>query len=87
MEYDIALIQQTDIFNGLSAFEIKQVFEECASLKEFTAMEKIIEEASVNDDLYFLPKGKVQVDLELSVKSWVAFLTFSEKFRLSFANC
>jgi CRP/FNR family transcriptional regulator, cyclic AMP receptor protein len=66
MEYDIALIQQTIIFNGLSAFEVKQVFEECARLKEFAPREKIIEEGSVNDDLYFLPKGKVQVDLELN---------------------
>jgi len=66
MEYDISLIQQTTIFNGLSAFEIKQVFEECASLKEFSAMEKIIEEGSDNDDLYFLPKGEIQVDLELN---------------------
>ena len=66
MEYNIELIQQTIFFKGLSAFEIKQVFEECASLKNFSAMEKIIEEGSINDDIFFLPKGKVQVDLELS---------------------
>ncbi len=65
MEYDITLVQQTLIFNGLSAFEIKQIFEGCASLKDFEPGDKIIEEGSVNDDLYFLPNGKVQVELEL----------------------
>jgi CRP-like cAMP-binding protein len=66
MKYDISLIQQTLIFKGLSAFEIKQVFEGCATVKEFALNEKIIEQGSVNDDLYFLPKGKIQVDIELS---------------------
>ncbi len=66
MEYDIALIQQTIIFNGLSSFEIKQIFEGCVLLKTFAPGEKIIKEGSVNDDLYFLPKGKVQVELELN---------------------
>ena len=65
MEYNIALIQQTIIFKGLSSFEIKQIFDGCASLNNFEPGEKIIEEGSVNDDLYFLPKGKVQVELEL----------------------
>ena len=66
MEYDISLIQQTIIFKGLSSFEIKQIFEGCASLKTFASGEKITEEGSVNDDLYFLSKGKVKVELELS---------------------
>jgi CRP-like cAMP-binding protein len=66
MEYDIALIQQTVVFKGLSAFEIKQIFEGCAFLREFSPKEKIIEEGSVNDDLFFLPKGTVRVELELS---------------------
>lgn len=65
MEYDTQLIQQTIIFKGLSDFEIKQVFEECAALKEFSANEKIIQEGSDNDDLYFLPSGKVLVDIEV----------------------
>ncbi|MCP4024644.1 MAG: cyclic nucleotide-binding domain-containing protein [Desulfobacteraceae bacterium] len=65
MEYDIALIQQTNIFKDLSAFKIKQIFEGCASLKDFEPGEKIIEEGGVDDDLYFVPKGKVQVELEL----------------------
>lgn len=67
MEYDITLIQQTDVFKGFSPFEIKQVFEGCASLKDIEQEGKIIEEGSVDDDLYFLPKGKVQVALELGL--------------------
>jgi CRP/FNR family transcriptional regulator, cyclic AMP receptor protein len=66
MEYDIALIQQTLFFKDLSAFEIKQIFDGCAFVQEFSPKEKIIEEGRVNDDLFFLPKGTVQVELELS---------------------
>jgi CRP-like cAMP-binding protein len=66
MEYDIAMIQQTLVFKGLSTFEIKQIFDGCAFVQEFSPKEKIIEEGRVNDDLFFLPKGTVQVELELS---------------------
>ena len=65
MEYDITLIQQTLFFSDLSSFEIKQIFEGCASLADVAQGDKIIEEGSVDDDLYFLPKGKVQVELEI----------------------
>ncbi len=35
-------------------------------MKEFAPGEIIIKEGSVNDDLYFIPKGKVEVALEVS---------------------
>lgn len=65
MDYDIALIQQTLVFDGLTPFEIKQIFEECATKIEVTKGSKIIQEGSEDDDLYFLPSGKAQVELEL----------------------
>ena len=66
MEYDLALVRETVVFKGITAFEAKQVFECCAAVREFAPGEIIIEEGSLNDDLYFLPQGKVRVELELS---------------------
>ncbi len=66
MEYDITLIQQTIFFSGLSSFEIKQIFEGCASVTNVAQGDKIIEKGTVDDNIYFLPKGKVQVELETS---------------------
>ncbi|MCF8076991.1 MAG: hypothetical protein K9K63_15635 [Desulfotignum sp.] len=48
MEYDIAMIQQTLVFKDLSAFEIKQIFDGCAFMQEFSPKEKIIEEGRCN---------------------------------------
>jgi len=67
VKYNIPLIQETLIFKNLSAFEIKQVFEECTELQEYSINDKILEKGSLNDDLFFISKGKIEVCIEAGV--------------------
>ncbi len=67
MKYNIPLIQETLIFKNLSTFEVKQIFEECTTLQEYSINDKILEEGSLNDDLFFIAKGKIKVCIEAGV--------------------
>ena len=65
MNLDVSLIQSTRLFNGFSPFEIRQIFSECASSRQWGDGEVIIEAGSLGRDIYLLLEGSVKTEIPL----------------------
>lgn len=58
------LLTSAEIFSGLSSAEVEKIVAICREVK-FAAGQTIFEEGSEGTDLYFIPEGRVSVELSL----------------------